>query len=77
MKRFTRKVVEHNNLRLIEARVPVMGSAESGGTINHRLIVDSLFGISLQKYYCVTQSVEPFKMLNVMRALYQKNKLFE
>ena len=30
--RFTRKVVVHNNLRLIEARVPVMGSTESGGT---------------------------------------------
>ena len=32
IERFTRKVVEHNNLRLIEARVPVMGSTESGGT---------------------------------------------
>ena len=33
IKRFTQKVVEHNNLQLIEARVPVMGSAESGGTV--------------------------------------------
>ena len=32
IERFTRKVVEHNNVRLIKARVPVMGSAESGGT---------------------------------------------
>ena len=36
IKRFTWKVVEHNNLRLIEARVPVMGSAESSGTIYKR-----------------------------------------
>ena len=33
MERFTQKVAEHNDLRLIEARVPVMESAESGGTI--------------------------------------------
>ena len=33
IERFTGKVVEHNKLRLIEARVPVMGSLESGGTI--------------------------------------------
>ena len=32
IERFTQKVVEHNELRLVEAMVLVMGSAESCGT---------------------------------------------
>ena len=33
IERFTWKVVEHNNLQLIEVRVLVVESAESSGTI--------------------------------------------
>ena len=42
-RRFTRKVVEHNNLWLIaRGKVPVMRSAESGGTFKWHNLFDPL-----------------------------------